>query len=364
MKLSRYILSFLLLITMLCCKDTTSKIDKETIFFNRNDFQEQISLSHPDTIMTEALNPLFHYIIRDSLVLVSNKDDSQTFKCGLYSITGEMICEFAPKGSGPYEFVSASIKVDSNNTDTFHIEDAVQKKLWIYNIDSLISRKHTYQPSGINIPRSVINYCLYTDNTLVGYHFWYCDNEKYNNNIPPLAMYRYDQDTEIKSQKHEYKYFVANITGGLLFTDKKKREIWCANLYQDKIDIYNDSLKIIKSLSGPDQYNIKYAEVDEGTNMGIYFDRDNKYEAYRSYCLTDKHIYLLYLAIHDVPYKSNNLPPVEVFKLSWEGELLAVYKLNRYVYSISIDSEEKYLYGTSCNSYEDMPDFVKYKLNN
>lgn len=364
MKLNIYLLLFLLLISMLSCKDDVSVVCKNTIIFNRNDFKEQICLSHPDTIVTEALNPLFHYIIRDTLILVSNKDDSQPFKCGLYAITGEMICELAPKGTGPYEFVSASIKVDKNNTDTFYIEDAVQKKLWIYNIDSLINKRSTYKPSVINIPRSVISYCLYADSTIIGYHFWHCDNKKYNNNVHPLAIYKRDQINEINSQKIEYKYFVANVTGALLFTNKSKNEIWCSNYYQDRIDIYNDSLKLIKSLSGPDQYNIKYVEVEQGSNIGIYFDKENKYEAYRSYCLTDKHIYLLYLAIHDVPYTSNNLPPVEVFKLNWKGELLAIYKLDRYVYSISIDSDEKYLYGTSCNSYDDMPDFVKYKLKN
>lgn len=364
MRFNLCMLLILLLITMLCCNDTSPIICKNTIVFNRNDFREQICLSNPDTIITEALNPLFYHIIRDSMILISNKDDSQSFKCGLYSITGEMKCELAPKGTGPYEFVSASIKVDSNNADTFYIEDAVQNKLWIYDIDSVVSRGSAYRPSVMNIPRSVISYCLYTNNSIIGYHFWHCDNEKYNNGIPPLGIYRSDQVAEINSQKRDYEYFVANVTGALLFTDQTKKDIWCANLYQDRIDIYNDSLKNVKSLLGPDLYNIKYAEVDQGSNKGIYFDRNNKYEAYRSYVLTNKHIYLLYLAIHDVPYTSDNLPPVEVFKLNWAGELLVVYKLDRYVYSISIDSNEKYLYGTSCRSYDDMPDLVKYELKN
>lgn len=164
-------LLILLLITMLCCNDTSPIICKNTIVFNRNDFREQICLSNPDTIITEALNPLFYHIIRDSMILISNKDDSQSFKCGLYSITGEMKCELAPKGTGPYEFVSASIKVDSNNADTFYIEDAVQNKLWIYDIDSVVSRGSAYRPSVMNIPRSVISYCLYTNNSIIGYHF-------------------------------------------------------------------------------------------------------------------------------------------------------------------------------------------------
>lgn len=364
MKFNRYILLFLLLITMTCCIDNPSIVSENTIIFDRNDFKEKICLSNPDTIVSEALNPLFYHVIRDSLVLITNKDDSQDFKCGLYSITGEMKCELAPKGTGPYEFVSANIKIDSNNTDTFYIEDVVQNKLWIYNIDSVIDQGKMYKPSVVNIPRSIISYCPYTDDSFVGYHFWHCDNEMYNNDIPPLGIYRYNQVDSINSQKHEYKYFVANITGALLFTDKMKKDIWCANFYQDRIDIYNDSLQIKKSLLGPDQYNIKYAEIDEGNNKAIYFDRGNKFEAYRSFVLTDKHIYMLYLAIHDVPYTSDNLSPVEVFKLSWDGELLSIYKLDRYLYSISIDSEERYLYGTSCKSYNDTPDFVRYKLIN
>lgn len=77
MRFNICMLLILLFITMLCCNDTSPVICKNTIVFNRNDFREQICLSNPDTIITEALNPLFYHIIRDSMILISNKDDSQ-----------------------------------------------------------------------------------------------------------------------------------------------------------------------------------------------------------------------------------------------------------------------------------------------
>lgn len=351
------------LIFVVSCNNNKQELSRDIIKFNRQDFKEQKNLSNPDTLnISEALNPYFYYIIRDSLVLISNKEDIQPFKCGLYSINGDLICQLAPKGIGPNEFVSAILKVESSTADTFFIEDAVQNKLWIYNVDSVLSQGESYIPSQLNIPRNVISYCLFKDGYFIGYNFWHMDSEKYNNDVPALSKYKMQVSDILLEEKNKFSYFVANVTGARLFTDKKKEYIWALNLFQDRIDIYNDSLKIEKSLSGPDQYDIKYVDINENGVKAVFFEPGKMYKAYQSYTLTDKHIYLLFDGLHDKPYSPTNLEPVEVFKLNWAGELLSVYKLDRFLYSISVDSEEKYLYGTGCESFGDMPDFVRYKL--
>jgi len=62
-----------------------------------------------------------------------------------------------------------------------------------------------------------------------------------------------------------------------------------------------------------------------------------------------------------------NSPPVfprkvEVFKFDFDGNLLKDYLLDRYVYTLSIDGKEEYMYCTARNSYDEEPYLIRYKL--
>lgn len=94
----------------------------------------------------------------------------------------------------------------------------------------------------------------------------------------------------------------------------------------------------------------------------IVFEKGKTYRGYLAYTTTDKHIYLVYEGTNGTPYQTMDLPPVEVFKFDWEGNLLSTYQLDKYIYTISVDSSEKYLYGTSCNSYEGEIVFIRYPI--
>jgi hypothetical protein len=54
--------------------------------------------------------------------------------------------------------------------------------------------------------------------------------------------------------------------------------------------------------------------------------------------------------------------PVEVLKFDWNGNLLCDYQLPQYVYAISVDSKEEYLYATTRVSAMDAAYMVRYKL--
>lgn len=351
-----------LFFSLLSCQEQ-KQTDHLIIDLSRDSFPEKYTLSNPDTIqITDALNPNFYYLICDSLVLISNADDAQDYKCGLYSLTGKLLTELAPKGSGPTEFVSVSILPPSLDSNLFQIEDVVQHKLWTFNLDSLLKYKTTYKAESMTLPSGIVNYCFLNPDTLIGYNFWHIDDENYTNHTHALDFYPLHEHKTDKP-KQKYDYFVANVTGGFLFTTNQNKNIWCADLNKDKIDLYNDSLKIKKTLVGPDHYKMQYADIPEGESHTLVFKESQYFEAYRSFAITDKHVYLLYSGIHNVPISSDNLPAVEVFKFDHDGNPLAIYKLDRYFYSMSVDSEEKYLYGTSCKSYRDQPDFVRYPLN-
>ena len=152
----------LLLSVILCCVScivTEQKTDSG-INFTREDFPVSVSLSNPDTLtINDALNPLDFYLVRDSMVLIENADDSQRYKAGLYQLkTGKLIREFAPKGEGPNEFVSCQLDVRSNLSSVFYADDFMQNKYWECNLDSLI-QEGGYLMDYFIYSRDVIRLC-------------------------------------------------------------------------------------------------------------------------------------------------------------------------------------------------------------
>lgn len=73
-----------------------------------------------------------------------------------------------------------------------------------------------------------------------------------------------------------------------------------------------------------------------------------------------KYIYIIYEGNEN--FNPDALSPVEVFKLDFDGNLLCNYKLDRHISTVSVDSEEKYLYGTSRSSITGEGTLVRYNL--
>ena len=329
--------------------------------FSRNDFAQTHSLKSPQKIeIKEALNPYYCYLVQDSLVLLSNRDNVQEYKAGLYSLnSGKLIKEFGHKGNGPKEFIDLSLDVRRNDSDIFYIEDVIQNKYWICSIDSLMNNKE-FQIKEFTYSRDAIRLCP-MDNKYIGYNFWYTKEDKYSNNVPKLKEY-----TMVSGPKGRiatgHEYFVANVTGGYVFTNPTSKDIWVADFFEGKIDIYNDSLEHVQSLVGPDKFNHQYKLIEKDGFKYVYFAKGTSYRGYLCYTLTQNHIYLVYEGTNGTPHRSESLKSVEIFKLDWNGNLLCNYQLDRYAFAISVDSNEQYLYACCLNSYDGETEFVKYTL--
>ncbi|WP_455672075.1 BF3164 family lipoprotein [Phocaeicola sp.] len=354
-------IAYITSLLILACSCTSNQSDNtKTILFNRNDFPETIHLSSPDTIdIADALDPQEFYLVKDSLVIISNRSAAQEYKAGLYLLNGKLIKEIAPKGNGPKEFISCTLDIRDSNSDTFYIEDVIQNKYWECSIDSIIHSKD-YLLNYFTYSRDVIRLCP-LENEYIGFNFWYLNNNKYDNGVKALSKYERQNDARGRIGSG-HSYFVANITGGYVFTNTTKEQFWVANFFEDKISIYNDSLELIKHIDGPDHFNHQFKEIEEEDYKYIFFEKGTSYRGYVAYTTTPNYVYLVYEGTNGTPYRTNNLKNVEVFKLDWEGNLISNYQLDKHIYTISIDSQDKYLYATSCNSYEGDIKFIRYKL--
>ena len=52
----------------------------------------------------------------------------------------------------------------------------------------------------------------------------------------------------------DFPFFVASVNGARLFKNPQTQELWTADMHRDAIRIYNDSLKQIRELVGPDHF--------------------------------------------------------------------------------------------------------------
>jgi hypothetical protein len=168
---------------------------------------------------------------------LTNRDNVQEYKAGIYSLaSGKLIREFGHKGNGPKEFVSCSLDVRTNDSDIFYMEDVVQNKYWICSIDSLLEN-NDFQLKEFTYSRDVIRLCP-IGNKYIGYNFWYIKEDEYTNNVPKLQEYEMVSGPKGRLGTG-YDYFVANVTGGYVFTNPDNRDVWVADFYEGKIDIDN-----------------------------------------------------------------------------------------------------------------------------
>lgn len=352
---------FYYLIIIIALFGCTQREDISSIqTFTREDFKEMKVLKAEERIKLEAaLNPLYCYVLRDSLVLVGNRGDAQLYKAGLYSLKSQtLIRELAPKGEGPEEFLSCSLDVRDCHSDIFYLEDVIQNKYWECSIDSILSGGD-YLLRSFTYSRDVIRLCP-LNNEYVGYNFWHLDGNKYNKGIPTLAKYpmTYDAKGRLGSG---YDYFVANVTGGYVFSDHTQKHFYVPHFFSDNINIYNDSLRLVKQLKGPDFIMPQYETIEREHNY-VLFKKGTSYRGYLAYTLTPKHIYLVYEGTNGTPYKTNDLKPVEIFKLDWDGNLLADYQLDKHAIAISISQAEDTLYACCLNSYKGEVELWKYNM--
>ena len=93
----------------------------------------------------------------------------------------------------------------------------------------------------------------------------------------------------------DFPFFVASVNGARLFKNPQTQELWTADMHRDAIRIYNDSLKQIRELVGPDHFSPEYTrrQIDAPVAFVTFADECD-YHAYTDYYITDKHIYLVY----------------------------------------------------------------------
>jgi hypothetical protein len=343
--------------------------------FTRADFKKHIELRNPEKISLEETidDPTSFYLINDSLVLVNNNPQHCDSMLEIFALKDrKRRLLLATKGQGPDEFLSARALVYNNTDPSFQMIDDGAHKFYTVNLRKTMNSGKLAIQQKFNYSPDIHPYsdpCLIDNGHYLGYQMWYIADSAYNNHVPMLKIYSTNNQEgqkadDLASLMKKYKYFVPDVNGGQIIPLPEKKQIWVADMHSDRIIIYNDSLKVQKIIQGPDHIRLQYEERAGNIPMTfITFKGDKSYMTYSSWAKTAHSVFIVYININGGKYDPSNMPPVEIFQFDLSGNPICEYKADRFLYAISIDSKEKYLYATTRKSSIETPEFIRYKIN-
>jgi len=355
----KLILILILLFELSCSNKKNNS--NNIIEYDITDFTSFSSLEGEIIDFYDPLDPVFYYIVRDSLLFIKKKSASPYYIDVYNYKTKKHLWGFASKGNGPYEYLNVSLKYSSITHDYIILHDINKQIAGIYNLDSLLLIRSNYKPQIIQLPRHTTEIAILDSLYILGYNNYSLSSKQYNNKVPCLFRIEIKNQniTGIESFNYDSLYFTANVTGGQILVSPDANIIWVIHKFNNKIDIYDKNLHHINSLIGPHNIEPKYILREDGKHVSFK-------ETYLTFlnCFTNNNeIYIIYLGAFDLPINESYIKPVHILKYSWSGELLDCYYLDRYLYNISIDSHNKYIYGTSVSkSYNEYPLLIKYEL--
>lgn len=357
-----FVISFMLIMVVSSCS-FENKVPKN-IFFSRNDLTEVKELKNPEEIVIDSLlYPASFRIIKDSILVVNNQPMCD-YMLEFYSLkTFKPLAQMIKRGNGPGDMLSCYLDMHSSENTTFHLMDGMARKYYKVDLDTLLYYKRL-KPVYLFGYSSEINPSTFVlDNnadTYIGCNMWYSPDEKFSNGISmPLSVFNKNVDN--KKPMTDYEYFTPPVTGLLLFKNPQNGLVWAADTHCDRIYIYNDSLQLLSTIDGPDHIEVSYETVQSNSPVPfVTFTNKRDIHGYADYFITDKFIYLVYEG--NEHFEPMELSPVEMFKFDFDGNILCNYKFDRYVYSISVDNNDSYLYCASRKNMQEPPTILRYKL--
>lgn len=349
---------FICLITFTGCSYPEAQNEEITTFFSRKDFIKDTTLTGEVIEFNAPLHPLSYTVIRDSLIFVTNWDGKPYF-IEIYNINSNThITSIARKGNGPNEVLSCYLHYRTKS-NYFYIHDIIKQNAIKYSIDSVLAMGESYTPYQIKVPEYTSDLTFLNTGDIIGFNNFHFKNEGFDNDVPPLfKLKELAKDTVVIDEKYA-KYFTANVSSCFVIGSPTSNKIWLINRFKDKIDIYNNKFQLVKTLKGPDNILPEYS-IKKGN--AVIFKKE--YKGFLSCYFTDDAVYLNYIGVNGISKNENYRKPVEIYKFNWSGELLHRYNLDKYIFNISIDTDEKYLYGTHFGSPAEYPKLIRYNLTN
>lgn len=337
------------------------------VYYSHSDFNTPIPVKGSVVHLPLRGKPMEYTILRDSIVLINYWENEDCLIDVVNMNSGKLLRKIGKKGSGEDGLLSASLKYKSPSDNYFLLRDVTKNLLIRFNIDSLLNTE-SYTGTSFDLPSFAGDATFFNEDSILYFNSYFLtigDSVLNSNSNTPVGFINLStgnlKSTIVDLEKNKQpKYFSPNVSGGNFLINYKSKNIWLIDNYHDKITIYDNNLNIQKHLIGPEEVNIKY---ELRPDSAIYF-KDGKY--YRSFypgINSENHVYVIYLGIKGIDLDHQSIErPVTILKFDWNGKPISEYKLDKFLYNISLSRDEKILYGTSAEKFGDTARLIRYNF--
>ncbi len=339
--MKKYVYSFI--IGVVGCLICSCKHNKNDDFSLQENIKTNAKHVKIDTIaIPELIYAELFLVYHDSVLIVLNKKHENGFFIEFYDLShNKLINKFYRLGNGPNEILSAFVALNGN---LLTINDYVKGQVAFLNLDSVL-----VNPSYISLPirhftssPTVSQYYKANQLIIENTNCFEDDELGINNNAPRFIVTNKGSDYVEKSN---FKYSTRNVASdGDIITNYALNKIIYTYMHKPIIEIYDNNLKGIKRILGPDKMLTQYRIVDNE----IIFNRRIPY-TYLDFCINKDYFFVTYMGDFLVGGKNMEDYPLWIFKFDWNGNFVDSYNMGQYISSISISNDGKSFFGTGIN---------------
>lgn len=265
--------------------------------------------------------------------------------------TKNKIKELFRYGNGPFELLNADIDITGN---ILTVNDMVKKEVSFVYLDSVLLQK-VYKPVihkyYLDI-RSIV-FCPPNEVIMDNPNYFYDPNFNVSNGKFRLLHSSIDRLNQMHLRSG--KYYTRNVSSGTIIPNYVSDRLLFLNSYLSEIEVYDANLNLLKRILGPKEQVANYTIIDNE----VIFKKIIPF-AYLGYCCDEESVYALYMGDFWTEYNRLEDNSCWILKLDWDGNLLKVYTLPKYIKNISLGGNG-FLYATGLDA-EENPVLLKLKL--
>lgn len=305
----------------------------------------------------DILNPQDILAVKDG-VLIYDYNDTCFF--AYYSNLDVKTPQYiARKGQGPFEFINTRDCYYNPLTESLFLNDTQQKKARTFKIssDKILLDSNTIV--------STVDFLPIRGGEVMPLGSKFVTEGVFGNKLLALV----DSDGTLLQTFGEYPGDTTGIRDKISFglinqfriiANPQGTRLVAAGTYSDWLAFYDmtgDNPKVIK-----ERFTFSPKAKTEKPNeyVTVLKPDDNDIRNYKHLSATPNHVYLLYDGRTKAEIDDGVKKPKTILKLNWDGELVAGYRVNDRLFSISASEDDSALYGLITRNGEDA--VVKYTL--
>jgi len=278
-------------------------------------------------------------LVCDSLLVVGNRDRNSKYFFYNYSLTQNKFSKgYLKRGKGPGE--ALGVFTSGISQDLLWAHDVSKGSIYQMKLDDILQAGfvHPYSVSELN--DSYFHLSMVDSS-----NYWAVGNliseskitfGKLNNPDGSAEFGNFcliDEDVPIQVFKDAHSSIILSKPDG--------EKILVAYRYTDVIEIIDVNDQSIKTIQGPESFNVEYTVGESESHRFMQKTKKTK-KAFVNGAVTDEYIYLLFSG-----FKSgheNWSYAKELFVYTWEGLPVMSYNLDRSIYTIGIDQKGSTIY--------------------